>query len=258
VDIVERKSLLNKSALGFLCVNHAQGCSHGCLYPCYAFSMARGYGRARDYEDWVRPKLVGNARELLAKELGRLKARVGRGAATMPDRVHFCLTTDPFMFGRPEVAELSLELIGMINAEGIPASVLTKGVLPAILADRRKYPCDNSYGISLVSLSEEFRRKWEPGAAPYAERIAALRFLSGEGRSTYAHVEPYPTPNVIDQDLGELLEAVGFVDSLYFGGWNYNALTKKFPDREGFYAACDARVRRFCKAKGISFEGAQD
>jgi DNA repair photolyase len=257
VDIVERKSLLNKSALGFLCVNHVQGCSHGCRYPCYAFSMARGWGRTAGYDDWVRPKLVGKARELLEKELKRLKARVERGAAEMPDSVHFCLTTDPFMFGAPEVAELSMDLIAMVNAEGIAASVLTKGVLPAELADRRRFPCDNVYGISLVSLSEEFRRKWEPGAAPYAERIAALRRLREAGRGAYVHIEPYPTPNVFPQNLGALLEAVGFADSLYFGGWNYSPLTSKFPDREGFYRECSAQVRRFCKERGMEYKGGE-
>jgi DNA repair photolyase len=257
METVTRKSLLNKSALGFLCVNHVQGCSHGCRYPCYAFSMARGWGRTAGYEDWTRPRLVGNARELLSKELKRLKLRVERGAAEMPDSVHFCLTTDPFMFGRPEVAELSMDLIALVNAEGIPASILTKGVLPPELADRRRFPCDNVYGTSLVSLSEEFRRKWEPGAAPYADRIAALRRLHDAGRSTYVHIEPYPTPNVFQQDLGALLEAVGFADSLYFGGWNYSPLTGKFPDREGFYRVCSDKVRRFCKERGMKYKGGE-
>jgi hypothetical protein len=52
------------------------------------------------------------------------------------------------------------------------------------------------------------------------------------------------------------LEAVGFVDSLYFGAWNYSALTKKFPDRAGFYEACTAKVKRFCREKGIEYSGA--
>jgi DNA repair photolyase len=245
LERIERKSLLNKSALGFLCVNHAQGCSHGCLYPCYAFSMAKGYGRAKGYADWVRPKIVGNAEELLAKELRRLKEK--------PDFIHLCLTTDPFMRGQAEIRALSLKLIEMINAEGIAVSVLTKGRLPAELADRGRFPCENVYGISLVSLSEDFRKRWEPGASPFAERIEALRALSDAGRATLAHVEPYPTPNVIQQDLGAVLEAAGFADSLYFGGWNYSPLTRAFPDRAGFYEECASKARRFCRERGIEF-----
>ena len=247
METIIRKSLLNRSALGFLCVNHVQGCSHGCLYPCYAFSMAKGYGRAKDYADWIKPRIVGNAEELLAKELRRLKEK--------PDFVHLCLTTDPFMYGRPEVGELSLRLIEMINAAGIAASVLTKGTLPIELADRARFPADNTYGISLVSLSEDFRKRWEPGAAPFAERIASLRALGEAGRTALVHMEPYPTPNVIEQDLGAVLEAVGFADSLYFGGWNYSRLTRAFPDRAGFYEECARKARGFCRGRGIEFRG---
>ena len=41
--------MLYKSGLGFFCVNHVQGCGHGCLYPCYAYMMAHTYGRAKTY-----------------------------------------------------------------------------------------------------------------------------------------------------------------------------------------------------------------
>ncbi|HTX71934.1 MAG TPA: radical SAM protein [Rectinemataceae bacterium] len=249
METIVRKSLLNRSALGFLCINHVQGCSHGCLYPCYAFSMARSYGRVKSYEEWTAPRLVGNAEELLGRELARLRTR--------PDRVHLSLTTDPFMYRQAEVGTLSLNLIAAINARGIPVSVLSKGILPAELAGRDRFPEDNVYGISIVSLSEEFRQRWEPGAAPYTERIAALRALHDEGRRTRAHIEPYPTPNLCAQDLAELLESVAFVDSIYFGGWNYSAAAKVFPDREGFYRETLAGVRRFCEERGIGFEGRQ-
>ncbi|MCX7024681.1 MAG: radical SAM protein [Spirochaetes bacterium] len=246
METITRKSLLNRSALGFLCINHVQGCSHGCLYPCYAFSMARSYGRARDYGDWRRPRLVANAAELLAKELGRLRER--------PGYVHLCLTTDPFMTGWPEVTAMSLKLIGLINSKGIPVSVLTKGKLPGELADRGRFPEDNIYGISLVSLSEEFRGRWEPGATPHAERIEALERLHEAGCRTLVHMEPYPTPNLAEQDLGEILGAVGFVDSIYFGGWNYNAEAGKYARREEFYRERAGLVRRFCAERGIRCE----
>lgn len=255
METITRKSLLNRSALGFLCVNHAQGCSHGCLYPCYAFQMARSYGRAKDYQAWTRPALVENAEELLEKELSRLEKRIAAGREEKPEYIHFCLTTDPFMTHWPEIGEMSLRLVGMINARGIPVSLLTKGALPAELADRGSYPEDNIHGISLVSLSEEFRRKWEPGATPYAERIEALKYLHEAGRKTLVHMEPFPTPNLCAQDLGELLEAIGFVDTIYFGGWNYNASAGKFEGREEFYRVAAEQVRRFCRERKIGFEG---
>ena len=64
------------------------------------------------------------------------------------------------MMGHPEVGALSLAIIERINQSGISCSILTKGVLPDELANRPRFPADNVYGISLVSLDESFRRRW--------------------------------------------------------------------------------------------------
>ncbi len=244
LERIERKSLLYRSGLGFWCLNHVLGCSHECRYPCYAFLMARRHGRVRGAAQWRRPRIVGNALALLDRELARKRV--------LPDEVHLCLTTDPFMFGQPEVVELSLGLIERLNRAGIRCSVLTKGAYPAELADRRRFPSDNTYGISLVSLSEGFRRRWEPGAAPYAERIAALERLHEAGRRTGVHVEPYPTPEIIEQDVEKILAAVEFVDNVYFSGWNYSPRVRRDPSTEAFYRSQASLVRRFCAEHGIA------
>lgn len=243
LEAIERKSLLYKSGLGFHCINHILGCSHGCRYPCYAFLMARHHGRVRDDEEWRRPRIVGNALALLDRELARKRV--------LPTEVHLCLTTDPFMVGQPEIVAMSLAIVERLNRSGIPCSVLTKGRLPAELADRRRYPCDNTHGISLVSLDEGFRRKWEPGAAPYPERIEALRRLHEAGRSTRVHIEPYPTPGIVIQDVSEILAEVAFVDHIYFSGWNYNPRVPRDDAAEAFYRAQSRTVRRFCAGREI-------
>jgi DNA repair photolyase len=242
MEEVRRKSLLYRSGLGFWCVNHVQGCAHGCRYPCYAYLMARRYGRARDEADWRRPRLVANAVELLERELARRSERI--------DVVHLCLTTDPFMVGHPEVCSLSLSLIACLNAHGVRASVLSKGVLPYSLADHG-FDRRNTLGISLVSLDEAFRARFEPGAAPYRERIAALARLHAAGCRTLVHVEPYPTPRIARQEIGPLLSAVAFVDELYFGGWNYSPLPGESAGRRSFYREQAHVVRAFCRAHQI-------
>jgi DNA repair photolyase len=130
------------------------------------------------------------------------------------------------------------------------ASVLTKGFLPLELADRR-FDRGNTLGISLVSLDEGFRERFEPGAAPYRERIAALESLHGAGCRTLVHIEPYPTPNIVRQEIGPLLEAVAFVDELYFGGWNYSPLAGAYAGRDSFYREQARAVRAFCRERRI-------
>jgi DNA repair photolyase len=243
MEYITRKSLLYRSGLGFFCINHVQGCRHGCRYPCYAYMMAHSHGRVHTYAEWCQPKLVINAAELLRKELNHKKL--------IPDEIHLCLTTDPFMNGYPEITEMSLKLIALINSYGISCSILTKGILPVDLADREHFPADNICGISLISLNEEFRKKWEPGTVSYFKRITALKTLHDNGCRTYVHMEPYPTPNIIEQNLEDLLKAVRFVDNIYFSGWNYNDLVKQFPDYREFYSDQTILVRRFCREHGI-------
>ena len=240
---IVRKTLLYRSGLGFHCINHVLGCSHGCRYPCYAFLMARHHGRVRDYEEWCRPRIVGNAVDLLDREL--------RGKRTLPESVHLCLTTDPFMTGHPEIEALSLAIVERLNRSKVAVSILTKGRLPIALADRRRFPCENTYGISLVSVDEEFRRAWEPGGAPAAERVAALHRLHKAGCRTLAHMEPYPTPGIFEQDLDDVLAGVAFVDEIYFSGWNYNPRVDQESGTSAFYARASSAVRRFCARHGI-------
>ena len=244
METITRKSLLYKSGLGFYCINHVQGCSHGCRYPCYAYMMAQSHSRTKSFTEWCQPKLVSNAVELLKKELARMKVK--------PDKIHLCLSTDPFMFGFSEVIDVSLELIAIMNAWNIPCSILTKGILPIELANHECFLTGNIYGISLISLNEKFRSQWESATASYSERINALKYLHENGCKTLVHIEPYPTPNIVEQDIEVILEAIAFVDEIFFSGWNYNSRVKAFPDYLEFYRAQAALVKRFCRKNNIN------
>lgn len=156
--------------------------------------------------------------------------------------------------GHAEVGALSLANIGRINQSSIDCSILTRSVLPDEFANRERFSLDNVHGISVVSLDESFRRQWEPGASDYAERIGALRRLHEAGRWTLVHIEPYLTPNIIEQDLGTILDAVSFADHIFFSGWNYNTRVSKYPNAARFYRAQTDLVRRFCVERGIECE----
>lgn len=223
-------------------MNHVLGCSHGCLYPCYAFLMSKRFGKTLDYKAWCEPKLVSNTLEILDNEIPRLKSRI--------ESVQLCFTTDPFMFGYDEVGETSMAAIKKLNSAGIRCTVLTKGLLPIELSEQSP---ENEYGITLVSLDESYRQRTEPGASPYADRVAALKALHYKGCRTWVSIEPYPTPNLIKQDLVEILSAISFTNKIIFGRTNYSKDVTSFKTHKAFYNQQVETVVDFCKTNNINY-----
>src|SRR4030042_4338468 len=242
---IKRKSLLYKSGVEYAdyCLNHVEGCSHGCKFPCYAMMMKKRCGVIKGYEDWIKPKIVENALELLDKEIPKLKNKI--------KNVHLCFTTDPFMYGQKEVTELTLKIIEKLNANGIKCIVLTKGIYPKQLANTKKYSSENEYGITLVSLDNGFRKNFEPGTAPYNRRIEALKYLHNSSLKTWVSMEPYPTPNLVSQKLNVILDRLRFVDKIVFGKLNYNVKVSEFQDNKDFYQDCANLVIEFCEDNDI-------
>ena len=241
---IQRKTMLYQTGVeyGDYTMNFVQGCAHGCKFPCYAFLMKKRFGQVKTYEDWCKPYLVSNTLELLDAEIPRLKNKI--------ESVQLCFSTDPFMYGYPEVQKMALDSIRKLNAAGIKCTTLTKGLLPIELADLSK---ENEHGITLISLDEGYRRKMEPAAAPYADRLAALRTLHDAGCKTWVSIEPYTTPNLIEQDLGALLEAVSFVDRIILGRTNYSTEVTAYKQHKQFYNKRAAEVKQFCEARCIAY-----
>jgi len=137
-----------------------------------------------------------------------------------------------------------------LNDAGIKCTVLTKGLLPTELAE---YSKDNEYGITLVSLDEGYRERIEPGAAPYVQRLASLRALHESGFKTWVSIEPYPTPNLVEQNIGDLLSAVAFTDKIIFGRTNYNKDVTSYTGHRNFYNEQAKTVIKFCEEHGIAY-----
>lgn len=246
METITRKTMLYKTGVeyGDYTMNHVEGCAHGCKYPCYAFQMKKRFGKVKTYEDWCQPKLVANTLELLDKEIPRLKDKI--------KSVHLCFSTDPFPYRdeNSEVSLMSISAIKKLNDAGIKCTVLTKGILPLGFTFWSK---ENEYGISLVSLDETFRKQYEPNTAPYHERIAALKYLHEQGCKTWVSMEPYPTPNICEQGLEEILVEVRFVDKIVFGKWNYNKAVSDYPNHKNFYNSCAQKVIDFCDTFCIDY-----
>ena len=241
---IQRKTMLYLTGVeyGDYTMNHVLGCAHGCKYPCYAFMMKKRFGKVSSYEEWLKPYLVENTLELLDKEIPKLRDKI--------KSVHLCFSTDPFMYGYNEISEMSIASIRKLNESGIKCTVLTKGILPLELSELSS---ENEYGITLVSLTEAFRKRMEPHTAKYKDRLTALQELHSKGCKTWISMEPYPTPNLVRQDLDEILETVSFADKIIFGRTNYSKEVNAYSNNRAFYNSCAKRVIEFCDEHRIAY-----
>lgn len=262
-----RKRMLYKSKVeymsgkGVYTMNHVLGCSHGCLYPCYAFMSAKRYGQVESYEEWCRPVPVEGAVELLERDLTRIRKEP-------VERVHLCFTTDPFMYQQDEICELTLQCIELINSYGVPVTTLTKGMYPfARDPDLLTFKghVGNEYGITLNAVSEAFRGEWEPHAAPWHERVAACELMHQRGVKTWASLEPFPAlsrrgTDPLDKELSDdplsglqaVLANCVHMERVVFGRWNYNPnMPSDVGDVKEWYARAADRVKRWGETFGV-------
>jgi len=256
IQTIRRKTLLyeTKVEYGNWTINHIVGCKHGCRFPCYAMMMAKKFGWVKDYEDWRKPRVVENALELLEKEISKYKNKI--------NFVHLCFMSDPFMYDIerqnlvPEIKHMTLMIIEKLNKEGIKVTTLTKGIYPDEILDTKRFSPKNEYGITLVSLSDEFKKEFEPFSAPYRARIDSLKKLSDNGLKTWVSMEPYPTPWLDKQaeNIKTILEKISFVDKIIFGKLNYRKLTEHnnsynriWKNNNDFYKSMAQEIISFCK-----------
>jgi DNA repair photolyase len=246
MDKILRKSLLYQTDVeyGDYTINHIEGCAHGCNYPCYAMRMSKRFGRIKSYKEWIKPKLVGNAIELLEKEIPKLRHKI--------KFVHLCFMSDPFMYGFPEIAEMSTRIIRLLNNHNIKVTTLTKGLYPNNLLDFG-LNAQNEYGITLVSIKSEHQKRFEPYAAKWHSRIKSLEKLSRRGAKTWISMEPYPTPNIIKQDISQILQRISFTNKIIFGRLNYNSDSTIYENNKEYYNELCYQIQEFCENHQIEY-----
>jgi DNA repair photolyase len=207
--------------------------------------MAKRFGWVKNYTDWRKPKIVSNALELLDREIPKYKDKI--------KFVHLSFMTDPFMYKNREVRKLTLKIIEKLNKNGIRCTVLTKGILPKSLKNIEKYGSKNEYGITLVSLNSDFKKKFEPYSSPYSKRIESLKYLHDKGLVTWVSMEPYPTPNLVKQNFLKILNKISFANKIIFGKLNYNVKSSNFEDNTLFYENCARKLLSFSRTHDINY-----
>lgn len=70
---------------------------------------------------------------------------------------------------------------------------------------------------------------------------------------TSSTIEPYPTPNFIEQDLNKILEAISFCDKIIFGRLNYNKKVSEYKDHKAYFNKLAEQVIAYCQTNGKQY-----
>lgn len=196
--------------------NMAYGCTNSCSY-CYIPYTEKGKMRLPKT-----PPLISMRNQL----------REG----LKPEGVFLSFMTDPFNVKICGETDDVLDLLRMKKIKAATLSKLGYSIEPGVRS-----------GMTIVSDNEEFRKKYEPEAIPIKFRIDSLKRLKESGNYVWVSVEPFPPPEIYNQDLMELLNKIDFVDFIIFGKWNYD---KRANDKD-FYRKAVHQFNAFCEEKGI-------
>ena len=160
-----------------------------------------------------------------------------------PEGVFISFNTDPLL--RENYAN-TWALISLLRAYDIRVAVLSKeGVL--LLPD-----WEIRHGITLVSLSNDFAKVYEPNATTPLKRLDGLKLASEEGAFTWVSIEPCMPPAIVKQDLRELLEEISFVNFILMGKLNYDKRANTSEAIE-YYQRAITILRDFCNDHSIRY-----
>lgn len=171
-------------------LNPYRGCSIGCVY-CYSPAVLR---EDRPWGRFVDVKR--NVPAVLAKELKRRE----------PGTVGIGTVTDGYqpLEARYHLTRFCLEQLARFD---FPVSVQTKSSLVVKDLDLLRRLREVEVGVTITTMDEVYRRRFEPFASPSERRIATLRRLNEGGIPTWAFVGPI-LPSTTEATLEPLLRSV--------------------------------------------------
>ncbi len=263
VSEVTCSSVLNRSGIPGVdfAVNPYVGCTHGCIY-CYAVFMRKCARHDETWGSFLDVKI--NAPEVLARQL----ARVRRGTVTIGT------VTDPY-----QPAELHYGItrrcLRALGPSGFPVSILTKSDLVLRDIDVLQTITGVEVGLTITTLDDLMRARFEPHASPVRARLNALREAAQAGIKTWAFCGPllpflWDTPDQIGRLLSTIAEAGAsfvVVDSLNLKGpiWgsvraviqqHYPELTARYQElarnRRPYHQALMTRARALAARYGLT------
>ena len=179
-------------------LNPYMGCAHRCTF-CYVRHFEQRADRPSDDRYGRSIRVKPNVAEVLRRELGR--------ASWRREEVAMGTATDPYQPAEGRF-RLTRACIEELCTSGTPFSIVTRGPLVVrdvdLLADASREVAVSVY-LSLPTLDVQVWRTTEPGTAPPASRLRAIRALADAGVDVGVGLAPI-LPGLSDRP--EQLEAV--------------------------------------------------
>lgn len=188
VVLKDRKGkLLTAAQFGCLEGIPALNITNGCLFRC-TYCYARGYSQTPKERE---VQVYENLPELLKEEIQKKRR--------LPPWVVLNTSSDCFQT-HPEILKVAYQTIQILLTHGIGISFLTKGLIPQRFFDLfSQFPNKILPQIGVVSLSEEYWKRYEPGTPPPQERLKNIEGFKKIGIPPEVRIDPM-IPFVTDRE----------------------------------------------------------
>lgn len=187
-----------------LATNPYKGCGHKCFY-CYVPNAMHMQRSDFDKGAELRPGYL----ERLRKDAKRHQA------AGITEQIFITFSSDPYHPGDTAPTRTTMEILA---EHGMGFCTLSKGGL-RVLRDAAMFrPGRDAYAATLTTTDDAFSLKYERGAPPGSERIAALKAMHERGIFTWVSLEPTLSA---EASLKLVRQTHGFVDLYKVGKANY-------------------------------------
>jgi len=189
-------------------LNIATGCSHDCRY-CYARHDAVKRFKRIEPADWT-TMVVDQAR--VAKGYGKRKNEDDSVYDIMFPTAHDVT---------PEIVGDCITVLKKVLDAGNTVLIVTKPHLACVakmISALGQWKAQVAFRFTIGADTDEILSVWEPGAPPFAERLAALKTAFDHGWTTSVSAEPMLDPANVDRLVNQLLPFVN--ETLWLGKMN--------------------------------------